>query len=103
MREIVSAVPPGGKVAISRIDPLVGHHGLSLTAGAASVAADATEAARTVWRVNFMRRSCFLRASCGALAHRRCNAYASRAPRGWQGDAQGMLWPSICHKRGPTS
>src|ERR1700752_4263744 len=35
MREIVSAVPPGGKVAMSLIGCLPGQPGLALTAGAA--------------------------------------------------------------------
>jgi hypothetical protein len=51
MREIVSAVPPGGKVAIRRMVPLVGQPGLARTAGATSVEA---VAARTVRRVIFM-------------------------------------------------
>src|SRR5580765_3095544 len=50
MREIVSAVPPGGKVAISRMAPLVGQPGLARTAeGAARLAT----AARTERRVIF--------------------------------------------------
>ena len=43
MREIVSAVPPGGKVAISRIVPLVGQSWLALAAGATRLAAEAVE------------------------------------------------------------
>src|SRR6188768_329475 len=53
MREMVSAVPPGGKVAISRMVPLLGQPGLAW-AGAARVAA---AAARTVRRLIFMAKA----------------------------------------------
>ncbi len=57
----MSAVPPGGKVAISLIGCLVGQPGLALTAGAASEEPRfAADAARTVRRVSFMKRSGFL-------------------------------------------
>jgi hypothetical protein len=59
MREIVSAVPPGGKVAISLIGPVVGQSWLALAAVPANAPPSvATEAARAVRRVNIMRRSC---------------------------------------------
>ena len=72
-------MPPGGKVAISLIGALVGQSGLALAAGVTKGEPSvATEAARTVRRVSFMRRSC----SCAPVAARhvpKCsNGYASR-------------------------
>src|SRR3982750_1968086 len=55
MREIVSAVPPGGKVAISLIGCLVGQPGLAFTAGAArEEPSAAAEAVRTGRRGGFI-------------------------------------------------
>src|SRR5262245_14242878 len=61
MREIVSAAPPGGKVAMSLMGALVGQPGLALTPPASEEVRVAAEAARTVRRLSFMRRSCLTR------------------------------------------
>jgi len=54
MREMVSAVPPGGKVAIRRMAPLAGQPGLARPAlGTAGTARVEAAAARTVRRVIF--------------------------------------------------
>src|SRR5262245_61218470 len=76
MREIVSAVPPGGKVAISLIGPLVGQSGFAWTAGVAS--AEPTVAADAASRVR--RRiimSAPVRVRLAGDARKRCNGCAS--------------------------
>src|SRR3954453_14691613 len=57
MREIVSAVPPGGKVAIRRIVPLVGQPGLARTTEGTGQARLQAAAARTVRRVIFTAKA----------------------------------------------